>query len=243
LKISNSKCQIPKVRRWCLAFGILFFVTWVSSAQFAIVDNPKGFAEVFESASSAKIVSKLPNGAILYCFDDEEKAGLISVDFKDGALDLSGDVKKGDIKMVFNFSPVPYNYSNENKIILARDNIRIIATQTNYSKEHSVFTFADDNPTALLKIDGKEFFGTDGEIPTRQYGFIAVTIGADKIDFPKSALEGLFQPNLEDTEAFYDAKNDILYIKSMNSDGAGGYDVLWVVEKRHYKTRYVFHGF
>jgi len=68
-------------------------------------------------------------------------------------------------------------------------------------------------------------------------------IDNQKIEIPASALENLYEPNLENTEAFYDDKNDILYIASMNSDGAGGYNVLWVIEKRQYKTRHVFYGF
>jgi hypothetical protein len=223
---------------------LLILLTSVTRAQFAIANGGNGFTAVRGSASqTAAVVATLLENAVLYAFEDEQKAGWIPVDYATEPEILSGFVQKRDIKMVSDFLPVPYSYSNKNKYILARDNIGIILTKIDYAKGNSVFTFADDNPTILLKIDGKEFYGTDGEIPTRQYGFITVTIGKDRIQFPNSATEGLFEPNLESTEAYYDAKNDILYIKAMNSDGAGGYAILWTVEKRKYKSRYVFYPF
>lgn len=36
---------------------------------------------------------------------------------------------------------------------------------------------------------------------------------------------------------------NIVYIQSMNSDGAGSYEVIWKVEKAVYKERYIACGF
>jgi hypothetical protein len=40
-----------------------------------------------------------------------------------------------------------------------------------------------------------------------------------------------------------DKENDVIYIQSMNSDGAGGYVVAWKIEKNIYKERAIFNGF
>jgi hypothetical protein len=44
-------------------------------------------------------------------------------------------------------------------------------------------------------------------------------------------------------EVYFDKASDIFYIQTMNSDGAGGYEVIWKVEKGIYKERLVAYGF
>lgn len=176
---------------------------------------------------------------IVYSFDDETK--LATIDFVSGDIDLSGFVQKGSLKPVSDFDPIPYSYSNEHKTILKKDNISVILTEVDFQRANAKVII--DKSGFVQSINGKEFFGTDGEMPTRKYGFIEVRIGEDRISLPQEATENLFQPTLENSRAFYDAKKDILYISTMNSDGAGGYDVLWIIEKRKYKTRHVFYGF
>ena len=59
------------------------------------------------------------------------------------------------------------------------------------------------------------------------------------IYLPKEALKNLFEPNSYSTSAHYDEANDILYIDSLNSDGAGSYEVLWIIEKKYSKLNHL----
>jgi len=214
------------------------------SAQFAFVNSKPGFADVRESGSpSAKAVSRLSNGSILYAIDDEMKNGWLPVDFETEGKNHSGYIAAADVVPISKLKPVLYSYSNEHKTILKNAEISIVITETAFDKAKAKLSFSKANQRYLEKINGKPYYGTDGEIPTRQYGFIDVAFGTNKVVIPTSALEGLYEPTLENTEAFYDSKNDILYISSLNSDGAGGYCVLWIIEKRKYKTRHLFSNF
>ncbi len=216
----------------------------LASAQFAFVNSKPGFADIKESgSSSAKTVSRLNNGSVLYVFDADTKTGWIPVSFERGGNDISGYLPSDDIVPISKLRPVLYNYSNEHKTILKNADISIVITEANFDRTKARLTFSMENRNYLEKINDKPFYGTDGEVPVRQYGFLHVAIGKEKILIPATALEELYEPTLENTEAFYDAKNDILYITSLNSDGAGGYCVLWIIEKRKYKTRHVFYGF
>jgi len=49
----------------------------------------------------------------------------------------------------------------------------------------------------------------------------------------------LFNINSEFAGCYYDHLNDTLYINSVNGDGAGGYAVLFKIEKGIYKARVV----
>jgi hypothetical protein len=91
-------------------------------------------------------------------------------------------------------------------------------------------------------INGKQYWGTDGELPKSEYKSIIIQIGARKISLPLAALDNLFQPSIYSTIVHIDFPNDIIYIEASNSDGAGAYDVMWRVEKGVYKDRFIAYG-
>ena len=86
----------------------------------------------------------------------------------------------------------------------------------------------------LEKINGKEIWGTDGNIPKNQYGQITLTFGKEIIHLP---IDNLFEPNLDNIKVNIDSKNKTIYISTMNSDGAGGYVVLWIIENGIFKQQ------
>jgi len=77
----------------------------------------------------------------------------------------------------------------------------------------------------VVAINGKKVWGTDGEMPKTEYKSIVVNFGARQLIVPHAAFEDLFQPTIWNTKVNYDRKNDILYIVSENSDGAGAYEI------------------
>lgn len=79
--------------------------------------------------------------------------------------------------------------------------------------------------------------------PKKEYKSIKIEINKIKIELPKVALRNLFEPNLYNSKANYNEKEDILYIHSSNSDGAGSYEVIWIIEKIKYKSRIEVYGF
>jgi hypothetical protein len=94
-----------------------------------------------------------------------------------------------------------------------------------------------------VKIDNSQIFGTDGNIPKREYKSIQIEINNIKIELPNEALKNLYEPSLSNSKANYDEKNDVLYVFSSNSDGAGGYEIIWIIEKKEYKYRIEAYGF
>jgi hypothetical protein len=80
-------------------------------------------------------------------------------------------------------------------------------------------------------------------MPTTQFNKIEIKIGQKIILLPKTALEGLYEPNIYNAEVNYDKLNDTFYIQTMNSDGAGSYLVIWKAAKGVYKERLIAYGF
>ena len=56
---------------------------------------------------------------------------------------------------------------------------------------------------------------------------------------PKKSIQNLYEPNLEYTSVNYNEKKNIVYIQSRNSDGAGSYAVIWIIEKGKLQNRFI----
>jgi hypothetical protein len=211
-------------------------------SQFGIINDLDGFVNVRNSAEKGNNISdKLENGFIVYCFEPE--GNWINIDYKKNGKDLNGYIYKDRVKYISSFENVALKSNLDGKVKMENRNIKIEITETKFEKEKHKLTFYKNNKTQLDKIDNLQIFGTDGNIPKREYKSIKIEIEKVKIELPINALKNLFEPNLESSTANYDKNNDILYLSSMNSDGAGGYLIIWIIEKKRYKNRIEAYGF
>ena len=210
--------------------------------QFAIISDKDGFVNVRSTAKIENNISdKLENGFVVYSF--EPTGNWINIDYKKKGKESGGYIYKDRIKFVTDFIKIPQK-SNINGILkLENDKVKIEIIETKFIKENHKLTFVKNSNSLLDKIDGSQIFGADGNIPRRQYKSIKVKLDKTIIELPNIALKNLYEPNLENHQANYDEKNDILYISSMNSDGAGSYEVIWVIEKNKFKERIEAYGF
>ncbi len=99
----------------------------------------------------------------------------------------------------------------------------------------------DENGWVL--IDGKHPWGQDGGLPQREVR-LEIELGGKKIELPKAALEGLYEPNVGSLAVLTPTTADkhALIVMS-NSDGAGGYVVVWAVKDGKYLNRVVFNPY
>lgn len=99
-----------------------------------------------------------------------------------------------------------------------------------------------DSRPELYKIDGKPFFGTDGDVPHREFKAIVFKLGGKSVVVPRSAYADLYDPQLRTTEVYSSTDRSRIYIMMMNSDGAGSYGVTWVFRNGKYARRIVEYG-
>lgn len=118
--------------------------------------------------------------------------------------------------------------------------VEIRSEKFDYKKNKRYFSSTKyENYTVEDKFKGQQVWGTDGTIPISHYTSIKITIKGRNIQIPEKETENLFNINSEFAACYYDNLNDTLYITSVNGDGAGGYAVLFKIEKGIYKTRVV----
>ncbi|MEN2402894.1 hypothetical protein GKZ90_0024115 [Flavobacterium sp. MC2016-06] len=211
-------------------------------AQFAIITDSDGYVNVRNQAQKGNTISdKLENGFVVYCF--EPKDNWLNIDYSKNNKELNGYIYKDRIKYLSEFTKIPLITETQTKVIFKKDSLNITVESKPFDSKTAKLTFVKGDKSILNKINGKRFWGTDGEIPKNCYKYIKVLIGNKTIEIPKNSIEDLFEPTLFNTKINYNKKDDVLYISCNNSDGAGGYEIVWIIEKGKYKERKIAYAF
>jgi len=222
---------------------ILFLLSsTLALGQFAIIQDTDGYCNVRQSAgTNEKVINKLKSGHMVYEF--ERKGNWVYINYSQNNSEVYGYVYYDRLKPISDYESIPITSKEDHSITLSKGDIKVLIAEQKFDKSKYKFSYYKDAPDQIEFINKKQYWGIDGGLPTREYK--AVTIHAQKrnIILPKSALANLFEPTLRTIEVNYDRSNDIFYINSMNSDGAGAYYVIWKIEKGIYKERLVVYGF
>lgn len=216
----------------CILFQAAF-------GQFGVIDDKDGFVNIRKSPDvSNNIIDTLRNGEIVFCFE-LAKGEWLPIDYDLSHQNKSGFIHKSRVKFIERFSEITYNSLTDSSISFKKDSIKLFMTKTKFNPKNNKLQYqkadASKNERAWLeKINGKEIWGTDGDVPRNQYGQAILTLGKNQIQLP---IDNLFEPNLRSTSVNVDEKNKVIYISSTNSDGAGAYALLWIIENGVCKQR------
>ncbi len=224
-------------------FTPLFLLCLANSfAQFAVVADKDTFVNVRETGTlNNSVLDKLQNGSLIFCFSNE--GNWTSIDYNKNGEIAYGYVYKDQYRLISDFQAFSVIKKSENSITLKLDTLEVSISQSKFNKKEHTFRYVKDYPTQIQLIDNKPYWGKDGGMPETQFEKINVKIGQKTISLPKSALAGLYEPSFDNATVNYDKLNDVIYIQTVNSDGAGSYQVIWKIEKGIYKDRLIAYGF
>lgn len=211
-------------------------------AQFAIITDKDGYANIRTAAVLANnIEDSLTTGHLVYCL--ETKGNWANIDYTKNGAWSTGYVYRNRLVMVDNWEKIPKLDEQPHFIHFGKDSVRVIIRSQPFVRAKNKIFYSQENPGIVELINGKLPFGIDGALPGTVYLSFDIQIGNRNILLPPTAYDDLFEPNLSNTKINYDRKKDILYLHTLNSDGAGGYFVIWRFEQGQYKDRYVAYGF
>ena len=214
-----------------------FVVAQAIEGGFAVINDKDGYVNVRKEKSvHSRVLKKLDNNTLIFVFvyDKAHDGNWIYVDNE-------GYIYNDRVKWIEELPKVAKGVEKKNAIHFSGKDISVTLTSQKFDKSKHSFKYNKEDPDAIEKIDGKTFFGTDGNMPKEAYKSIEVKIRGKQVSIPQSAYSDLYQPNLytDLNFVYYDKDSDILYIVANNGDGAGAYMVCWQIEKGVYKGRKV----
>jgi hypothetical protein len=210
----------------------------ITFGQFGIIIDKEGSVNVRKSPEiSNNVIDTLKNGQVIFCFEEEGEWRPIDYDLS--KQNKNGYVHKSRIQLIEKFEKIPYSILTDSNIEFKKDSIKLEVTKTKFIPKNNNLQYHKENASKnemnwLEKINGKEIWGTDGNIPKNQYGKIELTLGKDVFQLP---IENLYEPNLDYTSVNIDRTNRTIYISALNSYCAGAYEVLWIIENGKIKER------
>ena len=212
-----------------------FVVAQDIESSFAVINDKDGYVNVRKEKSvHSKVLKKLDNNTLIFAFDYNKS--------EDGNwiyADNEGYIYSDRVKWLEKLPKVAKGVEKKNAIHFSGKDIQVVLSSEKFDKSKHSFKYNKEYPDAIEKIDGKTFFGTDGNMPKEAYKSIEVKIRGKQVSIPQSAYSDLYEPNLytDLNFVYYDKDSDSYYIVATNSDGAGAYMVCWQIEKGIYKGR------
>ena len=209
----------------------------IEGGAFAVINDKDGYVNVRKEKSvHSKVLKKLDNNTLIFVFvyDKADDGNWIHPDYE-------GYIYNDRVKWIHNFPQIAKGIAKGNTIVFEGKEIQVVLSTEKFDKSKHSFKYHKEYRDVIEKIDGKLFWGTDGNMPKREYKSIEVKIRGKQVSIPQSAYNDLYESYLytEFNSVHYDKDNDILYIVANNGDGAGAYMVCWQIEKGVYKGRKV----
>ena len=202
---------------------------------FAVINDKDGYVNVRKEKSvHSRVLKKLDNNTLIFVFvyDKAHDGNWIYVDNE-------GYIYNDRVKWIEELPKVAKGVEKKNAIHFSGKDIQVALSTEKFDKSKHSFKYHKEYRDMIEKIDGKPFWGTDGEMPREEYKNIQIYINGKQVFIPKSAYDDLYEPTFytENNSVYYDKELDSYYIVATNSDGAGAYMVCWQTEKGDYKGR------
>ena len=218
-------------------FLLISDIVFAQEGAFAVINDKEGYVNVRKEKSvHSKVLKKLDNNTLIFVLE-YDKAYYGNWIYADN----EGYIYNDRVKWIHKFPQIAKGIAKGNTIIFEGKDIQVTLSTEKFDKSKHSFKYHKEYPDVIEKIDGEPFWGTDGNMPKKEYKSIEVKIRGKQVSIPQSAYGDLYESYLytEFNSVHYDKDNDILYIVALNGDGAGAYMVCWQIEKGVYKGRKV----
>lgn len=145
---------------------------------------------------------------------------------------------------------VPGRPVGRERLIFDGQGVLLAISRAPFDSTRHTITWDPGNNRYACGIDGRSFWGTDGDLPSQEISELSVSVDGKRTEIPHKEWSDLFNPNLwslhgkEDRPHLYaevarSADRKRVYVHMTNSDGAGGYDVVWILINGKYARRVV----
>ncbi len=225
-----KKQHFHKMRN-ILLITILLLSNW-SFGQIAVINDNDGFTNVRKFPNIvSEIIYKLKDSEVFIYMESEKETNSDWVTIY---------VSKNKYQLQCGENDTIVGYIHKSRLNPIENLDVYNGTEFSFKYELKEFSLEnkimDFNENWLTKINGRRFYGTDGNIPKIEVDGIVVSVSGITIDVPNILFEDIFECNNEFT---INKNKDDYIVHQWNSDGAGGYLIVWVLGNEKVKQRLI----
>ena len=148
----------------------------------------------------------------------------------------------------FNYPKLENKIFSDNYLVLSNDTIEVKIKEIKFDPSKHKLTYQDTlkvpKKYGLIKIDGKEYYGSDGEMPKTEIENIKIKYRNTQTELNSEYFKNLcnvgFNPEMTDV---YIANNGQLILTFWASDGAGGYFATLIIKDGKLENKIIDYGF
>jgi hypothetical protein len=214
--------------------SFLFLVYFPGFGQdIAIINDKDGYTNVRENTSTqSKIIGKKIENDVFYCIISKD-SDWYEVSLESGTM---GYIHKSRITPLSSLQKLNNKKANwrDEQLTIKNDTLMFqIQLRKFDSTKHQIKRGEKNYP---ITIDNHEMHGTFGNLPKVEISFIKLFIRSKEIVLPKEQLSDCYEIDLSRL-ALYADKKGRLFIFTSNSDGAGGYEAIWIIKNNKFQKR------
>ena len=208
----------------------IFIISSVCNSQIAIIKDKDGYTNVRNGTNTkAEIVYKLKENEAFWYYDFDEKLDWVEV-----------YIPKDKYSLCDNNQSTINGYIHRSRLLKIEDLPKANSSEINFKYELIEFDrsrhIVDLENGFVRGLDGRKIWGTDGGFPKIEVKSINVSVYGKKIHISKALFTDIYECN---SKIHIYKLNDTFFVSQSNSDGAGGYDLLWVINEEGVLQRIV----
>jgi len=199
----------------------------VLGAEAAIIQDEDGYTNVRKEASTkSAIIYKLLDNEVFTAFYATKGTQWIEVSYRD----KQGKMSSG--------------YVHRSRVLHLSELKEYKGKDIELSYETRAFDaegqrIGKNENGGVATINGLPVWGTDGGLPRRETTAVNLTFKGKTITVDKSKFANLYEVNKDYTVY---VKGDHYFIKQVHSDGAGGYQSVWVISQKGLQQLWIAAG-
>ena len=205
-----------------------------------VVEDPDGFTNVRASASTeGKIVRKVTSGSVVV-ISPASKGSWAEI-FQEDATSAKEYIHTSRLRKVNQWKRLEIgDKAQKSSATLKRDGLEMrVSSKPFQAGEHKI----SKNQEGIISVDGMAPWGCDGTMPQTTL-HLAASLNGATVKIPVEAARNLYEPNFETLAILTPSTADKHCLVIMqNSDGAGGYCIVWAFVNGAYAGRAVFNPF
>ena len=219
------------MKNFLIIISILFFSN-LNYGQIAVIKDNDGFTNVRKlPKGDSEVIYKLKDSEV-FCYQElktEPKPDWITVYISKNKFQLECGDDNTLIGYIHKSRLCPIeNLNTYNGTVFS-----FMYKLKKFSLENKI---SDFDGKWLTKINGRRIYGTDGNIPKTEVVGIETSINGKTIEIPSILYEDIFEC---DNEFVINKNKDDYIVHQWNSDGAGGYLIVWVLGNGKLKQRLI----